>query len=111
MDNERELYVGAIRRLEAELERAHQRGDRLESLLHSGVLGVVNKANERPEVGQEPLRSSGMSMREAARRVREFEQQVLAKKDEPDAGEISETIQTDADRASRGGSDRQGFAV
>jgi hypothetical protein len=59
----------------------------------------------------EPLRSTGMSFKEAAKRVREFEAQVLAKKDEPDAGEISETIQTDADRASRGGSDRQGFAV
>jgi len=111
VDNEKELYVGAIRRLEMELERAHERGDRLERLLLQNQ-GRVSSNSDKTVEQFEPIRPSGMSMREAARRVREFEEQILAsKKDEPDAGEISETIQTDANRASRGGSDRQGFAV
>ena len=94
-----------------ELERAHERGDRLERLLLQNQ-GRVSSNSDKTVEQFEPIRPSGMSMREAARRVREFEEQILAsKKDEPDAGEISETIQTDANRASRGGSDRQGFAV
>jgi hypothetical protein len=89
-----------------ELERAHDLNRTLMDKLFN-----VNTVRATPSEPMEPLRPSGMSFKEAAKRVREFEAQVLAKKEEPDAGEISETIQTDADRASRGRSDGQGFAV
>ena len=109
-DNEKELYTGYIKRLEFELERAH---DLNKQLLNAVLTKQPAVRQAESSEAMEPLRPTGMSMREAARRVREFEEQVLAKssKDDINASEIESAVSSDASRAARGGSDKQGFAV
>lgn len=104
VDNEKELYLGYIRRLEIELELAHEQN----RLLLNTVLAVTGVDKEKVHIAgepQEPIRSSGMSFREAARRVREFERSQQPKEDTAD---IDKSISQDAERKVDG---NRGFAV
>lgn len=99
------LYSGYIRRLEIELELAHEREKRLlDELLRAKSVDRVHSTTEE----QVPV-NPRMSFKEAARRVKEFERSQREKLEElSDASEISEAISADAGRGVKEG---QGYAI
>lgn len=106
VDNEKELYTSYIRRLEIELELAHEREKRLlDELIRAKTVDRVSPTSEE---SMGPI-NQRMSFREAARRVKEFERNQRAELEElSDAKEIEKSISNDV---SRGISDGQGFAI
>ena len=113
VDNEKELYLGYIRRLEFELDRAHELNrDLLKKLLDGAGVAVKTEPSN-----QEPIQTRPMSFQEASRRVKEFEKSQRestieqAPVGDHNASKDGEAIQVHASDSPRGDSERRGYAV
>lgn len=97
-----------IRRLEIELDVAHERERRL---LDELFRVKTSNSTTAFEPSMEPVGPKGMSFKEAARRVKEFERKSLQIEELDNASEISKAISDDAGNSARSEAEGRGRAV